>query len=78
MTTETTEQPAVTITPNDLVIMRQVMEAASSAGIFKAGDLTTVGTVYDKVNSIVEAVIAESKAMQAAADEGESTEVAES
>jgi len=78
MTTETTEQPAVTITPNDLVIIRQVMEAASTSGIFKAGDLTTVGSVYDKVNSIVEAVIEESKAMQAAAEQSESEEVTES
>lgn len=58
------EQPNIEITPNDLVVIRQVMDIATQSGAFKAGDLTTVGTVYDKVNGIVESLIAQSKANQ--------------
>lgn len=63
MTTDN-EENNITITPNDLVVIRQVIDAATQAGIFKAGDLTTVGQVFDKVNMIVEDLIAQSKANQ--------------
>ncbi len=56
------EQPNIEITPNDLVVIRQVMDIATQSGAFKAGDLTTVGTVYDKVNGIVEGLIAQQNA----------------
>ncbi len=65
MTTEneqTNEMPKVDITPNDLMVIRQVFDASSQAGIFKAADLSTVGFVYDKVNAIVEGIIAAAKA----------------
>jgi|TARA_B100001093_G_scaffold188715_1_gene181268 hypothetical protein len=56
------EQPNIEITPNDLVVIRQVMDIATQSGAFKAADLTTVGTVYDKVNGIVESLIAQQNA----------------
>jgi hypothetical protein len=65
MTTEneqTNDMPKVDITPNDLMVIRQVFDASSQAGIFKAADLSTVGFVYDKVNAIVEGIIAAAKA----------------
>ena len=60
MTTDN-EENKIEITPNDLLVIRQVMEAASQAGIFKASDLTAVGAVFDKVNGIVEGIIAAAK-----------------
>lgn len=39
---------------NDLVIVRQVIDAATKAGVFTAQNLSIVGTVYDKINIIVE------------------------
>lgn len=64
MTTEndTDTDNNVTITPNDLLVIRQVIDVATQAGLFKAQDLTSVGLVFDKVNSIVESLIAQSKA----------------
>lgn len=65
MTTEneqTNDMPKVDITPNDLMVIRQVFDASSQAGIFKAADLSTVGFVFDKVNAIVEGIIAAAKA----------------
>ena len=65
MTTEneqTNDMPKVDITPNDLMVIRQVFDASSQAGIFKAADLSTVGFVYDKVKAIVEGIIAAAKA----------------
>ncbi|MBV22743.1 MAG: hypothetical protein CMA53_01400 [Euryarchaeota archaeon] len=61
MTTEN-EKPQIDITPSDLMIIRQVFDAATQAGIFKASDLTAVGGVFDKVNAIVEGMIAAAKA----------------
>ena len=63
MTTEndTDTDNNVTITPNDLLVIRQVIDVATQAGLFKAQDLTSVGLVFDKVNSIVESLIAQSK-----------------
>jgi len=46
------------------MIIRQVFDAATQAGIFKASDLTAVGGVFDKVNAIVEGMIAASKATE--------------
>jgi len=57
-------QPQIDITPSDLMIIRQVFDAATQAGIFKASDLTAVGGVFDKVNAIVEGMIAASKATE--------------
>lgn len=60
--TDTDTDNNVTITPNDLLVIRQVIDVATQAGLFKAQDLTSVGLVFDKVNSIVESLIAQSKA----------------
>lgn len=73
MTTDN-EENKVEITPNDLLVIRQVMEAASQAGIFKASDLTAVGTVFDKVNAIVEGIIAASKEAEEAKKDNTSEE----
>jgi len=60
MTTETevAEEQNVQITMNDLMIMRAVIDASTQAGIFKAADLSAVGSVFDKVNGIVNDFIA--------------------
>jgi len=67
MTTENEQtqapmQPQIDITPSDLMIIRQVFDASTQAGIFKASDLTAVGGVYDKINAIVEGMIAAANA----------------
>ena len=61
MTTDN-EENKIEITPNDLLVIRQVMDIATQSGAFKAADLTTVGAVYDKVNGIVESLVAQQNA----------------
>ena len=51
---EDTEAGNIQISMNDLMVMRAVLETATTAGIFKAADMSTVGGVFDKLNLIVE------------------------
>jgi hypothetical protein len=61
MTTDTpnptpaeSEIPALTLT--DLASIRNIIEAATSRGAFKANELKEVGTVYDKLDQFLKAV----------------------
>jgi uncharacterized protein involved in propanediol utilization len=47
---------------NDLVVVRQVIDAATKAGVFTAQNLSIVGVVYDKINIIVEKFLAKEAA----------------
>jgi hypothetical protein len=59
----TSEQPAVesaaperpTLTLQDLSLMVQVLETGSARGAWKAGELSSVGHLYDRVTSFLEA-----------------------
>lgn len=51
----------VEINMNDLIVLRQVVDVASRGGLFKAGDLTTIGQVWDKLNVIVEDFLEKTK-----------------
>lgn len=64
-----TENANVEINMNDLVVLRQILDVSSRAGIFKAEDLSTVGAVFDKLNVIVEDFMAKQKEAQEAANE---------
>tara|TARA_B100000497_G_scaffold32512_1_gene38210 strand:+ start:154 stop:360 length:207 start_codon:yes stop_codon:yes gene_type:complete len=52
------------LTIQDLAVMRSIIDAATRGGIFKAQDLSAVGVVHDKLNSIVEAFIEKNKEEQ--------------
>ena len=49
------------LTIQDLAVMRSIIDAATRGGVFKAQDLSAVGVVHDKLNSIVEAFIEKNK-----------------
>lgn len=59
----TSEQPAVesatterpTLTLQDLSLMVQVLETGSARGAWKASELSSVGHLYDRVTSFLEA-----------------------
>ena len=52
--TETVAEPqSPSIDINDLIVIRQVIDASTKAGVFTAENLTIVGKVYDKVNRVV-------------------------
>jgi len=55
MNQETTEL-TTNLTLSDLKVIATLIEACSTKGIFRAGDLTTVGGVYDKLLSILNSV----------------------
>lgn len=57
----TEETPKIEITIQDLAVIRSIIDAATRAGVFTAKDLTTVGAVHDKVNTIVEDFVEKNK-----------------
>ena len=50
------------ITITDLVSIRNVINMAAERGAFKAEEMMEVGSVYNKLTSFLEAVIAQSQA----------------
>lgn len=57
----------------DLALIRNLIEVASSRGAFKADELTTVGQVYDKLNTFLNRLVEEAEAAEKAAAEGNTT-----
>ena len=55
MSTDNTEL-TTNLTINDLKILASLVEACSTKGIFRASELSLVGSVYDKLASIVSSV----------------------
>ena len=53
------------ITITDLVAIRNIMNIAAERGAFKAEEMADVGTVYNKLNKFLEAVIAQAQAQEA-------------
>lgn len=43
----------ITLTVADLVSLRNVVEAATKRGAFNASELSSVGSIYDKLNSFI-------------------------
>ena len=58
---EDTEAGNIQISMNDLMVMRAVFDTATQAGVFKAADLSTLGTTFDKLNMICEDFIAKNQ-----------------
>lgn len=42
------------LTLNDMVSLRNIIDAACSRGAFKASEMKSIGEVYDKLNRFVE------------------------
>lgn len=60
----------VTVTISDLIVIRNVIDLASSRGAFRANELSTVGTVFDKLQAFLTEVEEQAKAAEEAAAEG--------
>lgn len=63
--TETPSGPGLGLA--DIAFLLQIVEICSQRGAFKADELTSVGTVYDKVKAFISA---NSPAQPAASSEG--------
>lgn len=44
------------VTVKDLAILRTIIDTASRRGAFRADEMSTVGTVYDKLHAFLESV----------------------
>jgi hypothetical protein len=53
-----------TITIADLDLLKNIVDLASSRGAFRGSELKTVGEVYDKLNTFLNAVIEQAKAQE--------------
>jgi hypothetical protein len=56
------------LTLADLASIKNIIEAASTRGAFRANELTVVGTMYDKLCAFVDACQAQADADKAAAE----------
>jgi hypothetical protein len=70
--TQTPEEPKVTL--NDLQLLAQIVDLASSRGAFRGNELTQIGTVYDKLTGFLNHVAEKQKAEVEAAQEEAVTE----
>jgi len=52
------------ITITDLIAIRNILNLAAERGAFKAEEMLDIGTVYSKLNSFLEAVVAQATAEQ--------------
>ena len=60
------------ITIADLDTIKNIIDLACTRGAFRGGEISQVGAVYDKLNTFLEAVIAQAQAQEANnADAGE-------
>jgi len=72
MEENTTPQPPVTITVQDLDVLKNIVDLASARGAFRGSELAEVGAVYNKLKQFLDAVVAQAQAQadatKAAAD----------
>ena len=54
------------ITISDLDAIKNIIDLATSRGAFRGSELSSVGTVYDKLTTFLQAVIEQAKAQEAA------------
>lgn len=53
------------ITITDLIAIRNTMNLAAERGAFKAEEMADIGTIYNKLNKFLEAVVAQAAAQEA-------------
>ncbi len=56
---QATQEKPVDLNLNDLAAMRNILEVVTQRGAFKANELTSVGTLFDKLNSFLAAAQAQ-------------------
>jgi len=69
---EDTTQP-VTITIQDLDVLKNIVDLASARGAFRGAELAEVGAVYNKLTQFLEAVVAQAKAQADATEQSTNT-----
>jgi hypothetical protein len=59
-----TTAPAPDLNLNDLAAIRNLIEVVTQRGVFKANELSSAGTLYDKLTAFLNAAQAQSQAQQ--------------
>jgi len=62
------QEAPVELTVQDLGNIKQIIDVASQRGAFKPNEMTIVGTTYTKLETFLNAVAAQQKAQQPAAE----------
>jgi hypothetical protein len=57
--TNDSQAPAAELTVQDLQAIKAIIDVASQRGTFKPNEMTTVGSVYTKLEAFLEAVAAQ-------------------
>jgi hypothetical protein len=52
------------ITVADLNLLKNIIDLASARGAFRAGEMTQIGEVYDKLTAFLDAVVAQAQAQE--------------
>jgi hypothetical protein len=63
-TTTAAANPSPEITLQDLQLMKQIIDICSTRGAFKPAEMATVGSVYNKLDSFLQAVADQQKAAE--------------
>ena len=61
----------VTITIEDLDVLKNIVDLASSRGAFRGAELAEVGAVYNKLTQFLEVIVAQAKAEAGTINPGE-------
>jgi len=59
-TEETVREVSTNLTISDMKVISNIIQLASSRGLFKPTEFTVVGTIFEKINSILATVTNES------------------
>lgn len=61
---ENITQPTADITITDLVLLKEIVDLASSRGAFRGAELSQVGEVYNKLTRFLELAVTQTQAQQ--------------
>jgi uncharacterized protein YggE len=61
----------VTITIEDLDVLKNIVDLAASRGAFRGAELAEVGAVYNKLTQFLEVIVAQAKAEAGTTNPGE-------
>ena len=62
------------ITVADLNLLKNIIDLASTRGAFRAAEMKQIGEVYDKLNTFLEAVVAQAQAQEDQSQNAEASE----
>ena len=74
---EANEAVPESISLQDLQVLLQIVDLASSRGAFRGAELTQVGAIFDKLNSFLSFIAAQQRAAQEQQAEEQSAESAQ-